>query len=272
MQILCSIFFLLALDPLATPVAMPLWQSYIPLDTSGRRIINSWIDNTQPGVILYILMLSFDNVWLAIEKTNMSTSPPTMLGFTQTIQLSGPPVSAPLVTLLSNTLLISYATGPTSAYYLVVGKNTLGSLSQGSLTYQKAGVYLPLQDYVFYRNSPSENLIYNPEGANSQIGTYSSGTAKHLTIKYLYIASQTKMFTLYTDKNYFLIRTVGLLAFMPLNYMMPTQISLPESSVQACCLSANTSLLFILLPSGSLKIFNAGTQTFTQTISVGFSA
>lgn len=132
-------------------------------------------------------------------------------------------------------------------------------------------MYLPLQDYVFYRNSPSENLIYNPEGANSQIGAYSSGTANHLTIKYLYTASQTKMFTLYTDKNFFLIRTVGSLASMTLNYMMSTQISLPEPGVQACCLSPNTTLLFILLPSGSLRVFNTATQAFTQTVSVGLT-
>lgn len=66
MQVLFSICLLLAFLPQTTPFVMPQWVSYTPPDIAGRRIVGSWIDNTEPGVILYIFMLSFDNVSLAI--------------------------------------------------------------------------------------------------------------------------------------------------------------------------------------------------------------
>lgn len=53
--------------------------------------------------------------------------------------------------------------------------------------------------------------------------------------------------------------------------MNPTNLSLSETGYQCCCLSPNTTLLFILLNSGTLKIFDTAKRIFTQTIAVSIT-
>lgn len=215
-------------------------------------------------------MLASDNISLSIEKTNMSTSPPTVLGTIQ-ITLLSTISQPPRVTLITNTFLVSYPITTSSAEVIVVSKGVpLSVLNRTYYGSSRGGVYLSTYDFGFYTDVYTEYLIYNAEGSNSQLTTYGqAASSNYLGVKYLYTNDQSQLFAFYTDKNYFMARTLNAdPTIMSQSYQNPTNLSLPEIGYQCCCLSPNTTLLFVLLNSGTLKIFDTTTRTFTRTISV----
>jgi hypothetical protein len=169
---------------------------------------------------------------------------------------------------------VSYPITSSSAEVIVVSKglplNVVNRTYYGS---SRGGVYLSIYDFGFYTDIYTEYLIHNAEGSNSQLMTYGqAASSNYLGVKYLYTNDQSKLFAFYKDKNYFMARTLSSdPSIMTQQYMNPTNLSLPETGYQCCCLSPNTTLLFILLNSGTLKFFDTANRIFTQTIAVSIT-
>ena len=103
------------------------------------------------------------------------------------------------------------------------------------------------------------------------MATYITPTSSPQTIKYLSPQDQSKVFTFYTDLNYFLVRPFNNINDFAANYPSPVQVPLPNSGVQSACFNADESVIFILDSTGLLLIYHIGFETINPLSNTTFT-
>lgn len=245
------------------------WITYTPgIDFQVTTILQTMLETSGTDIIIYASLLDKTMLFYKIRQVNASASPPALLN-TYSLSFASPLQTPPLITLLNTSLAISF-TDSSGSYVVRVSKTSFTLLERYATNFDTGGVYLSTHDLAFYHMT-IEALLYKPEGGAQKValGSYTSGSADYLHIKYLYTLDQSKIFTLYTDLPYFLARNLTTLSQIQSSYTQPLSFSMSEKGYQCSCLNSNSTILFILLHSGTLKLFDTSLETYTASISVG---
>lgn len=242
------------------------------INTSMATILSSVVDIVGTDVFLYTSFLASNKLHLKVHKLNFSATPPVILN-TATYNFPSAISELPVVGIYNSCLTISYG-GTFGWKQQRLDKETFTPLDTTNRNLLLGGVYLPKHDMGFYRVE-YQFLEHNPDNTpgtlDQVLQTFASGTVQPLNIRYVYPPDESKIFTFYSDLNYFLARNLSSLSQINASYTSPLSFTLSETGYQCSCLSLNGSLLFILLPSSTLQIFDTRAEIFLSSIFIGYS-
>ena len=223
--------------------------------------------DVEPDGNVYTYVLALSTIALNVYSYNCSVNPPHLLAY-KMILLSNV-ITSPVITPLNSSILISFS-DHSAAYVHQLSKATFSEEYSAYSSQIEYGVYLKEYGYLI---SIRENLrvIDTPESLGGTVkATYISGTTFPEKIKYLISKSQGKHITLYSDLNFFEIRTANsdVNAFAS-GFSTPTLIY--YLGCQCACFSPDQSILYIFDIQDNLLVYNlvSGALSTSATIPLG---
>jgi hypothetical protein len=207
-------------------------------------------------LIMYTPSLNTLGLTYKIRRWNATATPPVLLS--SGVYTFASLITNTVLTVLDTMLLVSYEVPLLSlSFNLWIHKGNMSTYQTLGGNAQRSGKYLSAYDIFFYHEL-LEYALYQPTlpGA-TQLAMYNNPTAFPKQIQYFYPADQSKIFTFYTDRNYFLVRNLTAnLAQLTADYLNPQQVALPGSGFQAACFSPDYALLYVLDGSGNVLFYN----------------
>ena len=199
-------------------------KTYTPgIISSSTFLLDSLIEIEGDSTILYTSMISTNLQNFAVHRVNASTTPPTFLAsFGKSF--SGL-TKMPKVNLMKS--MFSVIWGDVSGDKgCIVMKSSMQLVEDNFDTYNSyAGLFLPNIDTVFMHGT-TEYAVTSPEGQDITISSYyTSNTSAPLKIKTFSTKSYDKVYTFYSDRNFFAYRPVTTKDDMVKEYASPVEVT-----------------------------------------------
>lgn len=242
-----------------------LWKTLTGLYTAGTEFPHHTMLDTSGSGTMYTVYMDSTNT-TAIFNT-WTTSGPTLL-LSQSHVFPNPLSEITMVPTL-NHLSFSYGVAFDSSYHVdIIQKSNLALLANNPMGAKAHGVFLK-NNNLFLFCETTEDLLQDPDGANTVLASFTTPTIFPSQIKYIYSSDETTIYTFYTDLSYFLMRVGTGPAELAANFNSPTQINL-GSNYQCACYSNSLRLLFILESTGLLVVFNEVHNNITTLTSTSY--